>query len=201
LYILDIFSYSIITKWYTHTYISWTSYFFANNLRENEVTSLGPFSYTLCSKSFNIMSIFLNWTWFAPPNYTLKVWVGLDFFFQIFKWFQSSGNNLISRKRKHDFHLQRHCPMWIYLASMIWRGCVWGRKINPPFPIVLTSLFICNLYMNPITFNYPFFLLLPPFWFQKTFLHICLFYFSPIIHLGVFFSFGCFLLDFFVFVF
>jgi len=107
----------------------------------------------------------LNWTWFAPPNYTLKVWVGLDFFFQIFKWFQSSGNNFISRKRKHDFHLQRHCPMWIYLASMIWRGCVRGRKINPPFPIVLTSLFICNLYMNPITFNYPFFLLLPPFWF------------------------------------
>jgi hypothetical protein len=92
-------------------------------------------------------------------------WIG--FFFQMFKWFQSLRNNLISRKRKHVFHLQWHHPMWIYLASMIWRGCVRGRKINPPFPTVPTSLFICNLYMNPTTFNYPFFLLLPPFGFRK----------------------------------
>ncbi len=132
MHILDIFSYPIIIKWYTHTYISWTSYFFANNLRENEVTSLGPFSYTLCSKSFDIMSINLI-EHDLPLQITL--WeCGLDwmFFFQIFKWFQSSGNKLISRKRRDVFHLQLHHPMWIYLESMIWGGGLCGGKENKP---------------------------------------------------------------------
>jgi hypothetical protein len=139
LYILDIFSYPIITKWYTHTYISWTSYFFADNLRENEVTSLGPFSYTLHSKSFVIMSIFLI-EHDLPLQITL--WkCGLDWIFYFsngFKvWEIMGGGEVVWGEGKQTFHS----------------------------PIVLTSLFIGNLYMNPIIFNYPFSLLLRPFWF------------------------------------
>jgi hypothetical protein len=115
-------------------------------------------------------------------------WIGY-FFFKSSNGFKVREINLY-QEREGMFFIYSYTVPCEFIWQVCWGGagggrcCVGGRKINPPIPTILTSLYISNLYMNPIIFNYPFSLLLPPFWF---FLHICLFYFSPITQLGGFF--------------
>jgi len=167
LYILDIFSYPIIIKWCTQTHTHKLDLLFlCRQFERNEVISLGPFSYTLRSKSFDIMSIFLI-EHDLPLQITLwKCRLEWIFFFKFSNGFKVQEINLYQEKEGMFFIYSYTAP-----CEFIWQvwlgggGCVGGRKINPPIPIVLTSLFISNLYMNPIIFNDPFSLLLPPFWF------------------------------------
>lgn len=148
-----------------HTHISWTSYFIANNLKEMKSLPLNHFL-TPCVQSLltSCQSFQLNMICPSKLHFESVGYIGF-FFFKSSNGFKVREINLYQEREGMFFIYSYITPCEFILQVWFCGACLGGRKINPPFPTILTPLFISNIYMNPIIFSYPFSLLLPPFWF------------------------------------